>query len=798
MMKRYGQLATLVTLVVAVTTSGLPGSRSAHAATPGLIGGYATESGEGLVLHDLDGTQRPIVSEGESPSWSPDGARLVYVRQDSSDEGYGEPDLWTVNADGSAPVKVTSLGDAMSPAWSPDGGTIAFLGPVDDSSGFEASIWLVDASGNGVRQLKQPNGEPVYAFDVSWSPDGTQLAFNDATNSGVGIISADGEDYTLLPNTSGVLEVAWSPIGDRIAYSLAGVGGGDVVSIDVTGGDLRTLGFSYSVDWSPDGRYVGTVDVETGETVVDSSGNQLAGEPVWRPLRATRLSGQDRIETAAVIARQNHVLRTEPQHFVLATSGLFPDALSGGPLAAAGGGSLLLTGRDGLDPRTADALAQLLPRGRPVYLLGGEVALAPQVDAQVRALGYEPIRLAGLTRYETSLAVNKELDRVAPATQLVFATGTRFQEALLGGAAAAAFGGALILTEGPALPPVFDDYAEVREALPQTAIGGDAAAAAPDAEAIGGGDDYELSVNVARSFFDTPSRVLLASANDFPDALAGGALAAALDAPLLLTDSQILPGPVSEYLADDVAEAAAGVVLGGPVAVSQQVLVDGAAVLYKGPASYESLFPEGEPLGSPPVGPPSSAQPPDEQPPGEEPPSSEPPAAVTDYSVVYPDHWGPIRLGETVAQAQAAGADVQFDEATQEETWDLYGCGYAEVFDDGARIGDVLVERGPEGPVLGAVGQGGDSVIPSVGGVMVGMTESDLMGIAEAQGWVPHIAITEHYIPGGRTLTYSPPESPPHALGFNLFPDENGTPTVFGYAAGLDRPVQASLEEGCL
>lgn len=571
--------------------------------------------------------------------------------------------------------------------------------------------------------------------------------------------------------------------------------------MDVAGGDRQALEELSGAKWSPDGRFVGTVDVNTGEPVVDSDGNRLF-DVAWRPLRVTRLSGQDRIETAATIARQNHVLRTDPQHFVLATAGLFPDALSGGPLAAAGGGSLLLTGRDGLDQRTADTLAQLLPRGRAVYLLGGEVALAPQVDAQIRALGYEPIRLAGLTRYETSLAVNEELDRVASAAQLVFATGTTFQEALLGGGAAAAVGGALILTEGADLPTVFDDYVEAREDLPQTAIGGDAAAAAPDAEAIGGGDDYELSVNVARSFFDTPSRVLLASASDFPDALAGGALAAALDAPLLLTDSQILPGPVSEYMADDVAEVTAGVVLGGPVAVSQQVLVDAAAVLYKGPASYESLFPEGEPLGAPSGGPPSSEQPPDEEPPAEEPPSTDPPAAITDYSVVYPDRWGPVRFGETVAQAQAAGADVRFDEATQQDFWFDRGCGYADLYDSGERISSVLVERGPEGPVLGAVSFGGDDVsVPTLGGVRAGIAESELLQVIDDQGWGPHVTTETHSLfPEARTLTYSPPESPPHSLAFNLFPDQNGDGSyiVTGYAAGLDRAVQASMVEGCL
>jgi len=52
---------------------------------------------------------------------------------------------------------------------------------------------------------------------------------------------------------------------------------------------------------------------------------------------------------------------------------------------------------------------------------------------------------------------------------------------------------------------------------------------------ISGMDRYKTSVEISKSTFEKSSRVILASGQGFADALAGGQLSIAVDAPILLT-----------------------------------------------------------------------------------------------------------------------------------------------------------------------------------------------------------------------------------------------------------------------
>lgn len=91
---------------------------------------------------------------------------------------------------------------------------------------------------------------------------------------------------------------------------------------------------------------------------------------------------------------------------VLARADDFADALAGSPLTL-GAAPLLFSpsGSGGLDPLTAAELTRVLQPGSPVFVLGGEVALPAGVDSDLRALGFEPLRLSGAVREETAVQV---------------------------------------------------------------------------------------------------------------------------------------------------------------------------------------------------------------------------------------------------------------------------------------------------------------------------------------------------------------------------------------------------------
>ena len=75
-----------------------------------------------------------------------------------------------MDADGSNPRQLTRRG-AGAPSWSPDGTQIAF-DSYHDGSG---NIYVMDADGNNLRRLA--SYKKASARFPSWSPDGTQIAF---------------------------------------------------------------------------------------------------------------------------------------------------------------------------------------------------------------------------------------------------------------------------------------------------------------------------------------------------------------------------------------------------------------------------------------------------------------------------------------------------------------------------------------------------------------------------------------------------------------------------------------------
>jgi sugar phosphate isomerase/epimerase len=123
-----------------------------------------------------------------------------------------------------------------------------------------------------------------------------------------------------------------------------------------------------------------------------------AAEPV------VRIAGPTRVDTAA----RSSADRFAPGVAVatVAAAHDFPDGLAGGPIAAAGGGPLLLTDRDALPEATADELRRLAPGG--ITVLGGAAAVSDGVVAALADLTEgQVVRRAGADRFGTAAAASR-------------------------------------------------------------------------------------------------------------------------------------------------------------------------------------------------------------------------------------------------------------------------------------------------------------------------------------------------------------------------------------------------------
>jgi Tol biopolymer transport system component len=216
-------------------------------------------------------TATPIVIRPGEPwlvfAWFPNS--LFLVRPDGSDRHR---------------LEIGVEGEPFAPSWSPDGARIAFV--MRDAKTPNGSIWTAAADGSGAALLYDGNGEcDEGAFWPVWSPDGTRLAMvcyyvkgttsfeaisvlDPATKVRTDVATLEGSDPVDNP-------ISWSPDGSTLAFEILTwdpadtlVTGSLVATVPAAGGTVHRLTdpklFASHPDWSPDGRLIAFNTYDTG------------------------------------------------------------------------------------------------------------------------------------------------------------------------------------------------------------------------------------------------------------------------------------------------------------------------------------------------------------------------------------------------------------------------------------------------------------------------------------------------------------------------------------------------------
>lgn len=231
-------IGALILVIVLVTVIGV--SLSGNSSTDATLAG--------IPITSRHGTE-------SDPAFSSDGHKLAYAWM-NPDTGQQKIFVKIID-DPSSDLRLTdSKGQDSSPAWSPDGNRIVFMRHTGD----ECEIYTISSIGGRAEKLTSC-GNNEYA-DLTWSPDGRWLAFNDETGNGsFGIVLVDAENgekkFLTKPSSTswGDYDPAFSPDGSRIAFVRAfSEGMQDLFVLDMENGDPQRITHEnrnvYGLAWS--------------------------------------------------------------------------------------------------------------------------------------------------------------------------------------------------------------------------------------------------------------------------------------------------------------------------------------------------------------------------------------------------------------------------------------------------------------------------------------------------------------------------------------------------------------------
>jgi 2',3'-cyclic-nucleotide 2'-phosphodiesterase (5'-nucleotidase family)/putative cell wall-binding protein len=379
-----------------------------------------------------------------------------------------------------------------------------------------------------------------------------------------------------------------------VGLPTAPVAVGSEVSLTVNKVDLTSLGtpVSTELDLYHGEELLGSYDVVNGSATVAFDVPLVRGDDrlelrtdsgtavplaISIAFASDRVAGDDRFATAVELSASAYADGAEVVY--VASGENWPDALAAGPAAAHEGGPLLLV-RKALAPEIVLDEIERLGADR-VVIVGGEPTISAATQAQIDELESVTTveRLAGDDRYETAQLVADYA--FESATGAYIATGRSFPDALSAGAAAGHLDQPLLLVDpGTRVPAAtlrsLDELGADRVRITgsivtvPSAIAGDLVDAGFTVSRLGGVDRFATSAIITASAFDAPvGMAYLASGENYPDALAGAAVAGATDVPLLITRATCVPERVHAEL--ERLEVSSVTLIGGEPSLSPEV-----------------------------------------------------------------------------------------------------------------------------------------------------------------------------------------------------------------------------------
>ena len=276
---------------------------------------------------------------------------------------------------------------------------------------------------------------------------------------------------------------------------------------------------------------------------------------VFKNVIHQRFQGENRAKTAVNVQRHYFA---NTNKVILVNDNAYPDAISATNVSM-GKYPLLYTGKNSLSVETKSALDKMFLD--EIYLMGGVNTISKNVENKLKKnFPHAKItRIMGNNRYDTSAESAKAR---ANTTNLIFAAGTNYADALYATSLAAHQNAPILLVSNEGLSQSTRKFIQsIGNIDTVTIVGGEISVnqsvknqienlTKKRVTRLAGVDRYESSVEVAKRVNANPAEVITTSGEVFADALVSSTVAQKIKAPILLVKKDVIPLKVREYMKD--------------------------------------------------------------------------------------------------------------------------------------------------------------------------------------------------------------------------------------------------------
>lgn len=314
----------------------------------------------------------------------------------------------------------------------------------------------------------------------------------------------------------------------------------------------------------------------------------------------------NRYSTAVGVSQRRFPKKGSATQAFLASGTTFADALAAASLTGKDKAPLLLATKNILPDETAAELTRALAKDGQVKIIGGAEVIGPEVEEAIQNLGFKTVRIAGTSREGTAAKIASFLKT---SRSVFIVNRDAFPDAVSAGGPANKQQIPLLFTDTDSLNDITQRYLENHPQIDTAYMIGGSSVISKQVEQelrglstlktvtrLAGEQRYSTNLAVIKEFTPKPETLVLATGENYPDALTGSSLVGDEKGSLILVEPTGYKPDTKTYIDGTRPALDTALLLGGPAAIDKQLdtqlaeALNAPLTLASAPAEHDTLM----------------------------------------------------------------------------------------------------------------------------------------------------------------------------------------------------------------